>query len=79
MVKKILEEKIKKVLDEIRPSLESHGGNVEFVSFDEKSGNVNLKLQGVCSHCPMSHITLKMGIENELKEKIKEVTKVEAV
>jgi len=79
MTKKLLEEKIKKVLNKIRPSLKTDGGDVKFISFNEKTGIVNVKLQGVCNHCPMSYITLKIGIENELKSKIKEVKKVESV
>lgn len=72
-------EKIEKILDKIRPSLQMDGGNVEFVSFDEKSGQVKIKLQGTCAHCPISDFTLKNLIEQELKNAIPEINSVEAV
>jgi Fe-S cluster biogenesis protein NfuA len=74
-----MKEQIKKVLDEIRPTLQADGGNVELVDVDEKRGIVKLKLQGACGHCPMAEMTLKGGIERVLKEKVKGVTEVEAV
>ena len=72
-----MEEKIKTVLDKIRPSLQADGGDVEFVSY--ANGIVNVRLQGSCHGCPMSQMTLKMGIERLLKEEIPEVQSVESV
>lgn len=72
-------EKIEKILDKIRPALQMDGGNVELVSFDEKSGQVKIKLQGACAHCPISDFTLKNLIEQELKNAMPEINSVEAV
>ena len=73
----IVEKKVKKALDEIRPNLQADGGDVAFVGFE--NGTVKVRLQGHCSGCPMSMITLKQGIENYLRKKVPEVTKVENV
>ncbi|MDR2397743.1 MAG: NifU family protein [Spirochaetaceae bacterium] len=71
----MLEDKIKTVLDTVRPSLQADGGDVEFVSVAD-DGTVSLKLTGACGGCPMAQMTLKMGIENHLKKEIPEVTSV---
>ncbi|BDC98203.1 NifU family protein [Persicobacter psychrovividus] len=73
-----IEGKIKMILDEyIRPAVESDGGAISFHSFE--NGVVKVLLQGACSGCPSSTITLKQGIENLLKHQIPEVQTVEAV
>lgn len=74
-----MKDKIKKQLEEVRPALQSHGGDVEFVDFDEKTGTVSVRLVGVCSGCPMAEQTLHHGIEEVLKEKIPEIKNVIAV
>lgn len=74
----MLKEKVEKVLAEIRPMLEADGGNVELVDVTDK-GVVKLRLSGACGCCPMSTYTLKMGIEQKLKEEIPEVVCVEQV
>jgi Fe-S cluster biogenesis protein NfuA len=71
-------EKVKDVLDEIRPMLKADGGDVELVEVTP-DGSVKLKLLGACGHCPMSIMTLKMGIEKRLKEKVPEIREVIAV
>lgn len=69
---------IKNVLDEyIKPAVESDGGAIAFQSFEE--GTVRVVLQGSCSGCPSSTLTLKAGIENLLKRMVPEVEYVEAV
>jgi Fe-S cluster biogenesis protein NfuA len=73
-----MEEKIKAVLDEIRPALQRDGGDLEFIGVDEK-GNVKIKLLGACHGCPFSTMTTKNGIERLLKQSVPEVTTVEAV
>ena len=66
------------ILDEyIRPAVASDGGNIQFESYDEKSKTVNVILQGACSGCPSSTMTLKSGIETMLKEMIP--NKIESV
>ena len=69
-------EDIKKALDKVRPMLQSDGGDVEFVSWDEKTGTVQVQLMGMCVGCPMSQVTLKQGIEAEIKKAIPEVKEV---
>ncbi len=71
-------EKVKEVIDEIRPYLKADGGDAELVEVTEE-GVVKLRLLGACGHCPMSMMTLKMGIEKRLKERIPEVKEVMAV
>jgi Fe-S cluster biogenesis protein NfuA len=70
-------QKIKIMLDEyIRPAVEQDGGAIHFKSFED--GKVTVSLQGSCSGCPSSTVTLKAGIENLLKRMIPEVTEVVA-
>ena len=74
-----MESKIKSVLEKIRPSLQMDGGDVHFIDFDEKLGILKVELIGHCAHCPMSSITLKQGIEAEIKRVVKEVKEVIAI
>ena len=69
-------EKVEKALDKIRPALMADGGNVELVEVRE--GVVKVRLTGACGGCPMSQMTLKMGIERHLKKEIPEVKEVVA-
>lgn len=72
-------QKIKSLLEEyIRPAVEQDGGAINFSSFDEEKGLVKVQLQGSCSGCPSSTVTLKAGIENLLKRMIPEVKEVVA-
>ncbi len=68
-------EEVQKVLETIRPMLQGDGGDVELVEVTA-DGVVKVKLVGACGHCPMSTMTLKMGIERTLKEKVPGVTEV---
>lgn len=72
-----MKEQIKKVLDEIRPSLQADGGDVELVAVD--GGVVRVRLQGACAGCPMAQVTLKNGIERYLKSRVGGVESVEKV
>jgi len=68
-------EKIKSLIDQyVKPAVEMDGGNIEFKSFDK--GIVTVVLQGSCSGCPSSTVTLKSGIEGMLKRMVPEVTEV---
>lgn len=67
------------VLETVRPALQADGGDVELVDVDAEQGVVQVRLQGACSSCPMAQMTLKMGIENQLKAKIPQVKEVVAV
>lgn len=72
-----MKEKVEEALNKVRPALMADGGNVELV--DVQDGVVKVKLTGACSGCPMSQMTLKMGIERLLKKEIPEVKEVVAV
>ncbi|HEY6873090.1 MAG TPA: NifU family protein [Geobacteraceae bacterium] len=71
-------EEVKKVLELIRPALQADGGDVELVEVTG-DGVVKVKLVGACGHCPMSTMTLKMGIEKTLKDKVPGVKEVVSV
>ncbi len=73
-----MKEKVEKVLEEIRPALQADGGSVELVEVTD-GGVVKVRLTGACGTCPMSTYTLKMGIEQRLKEAVPEVKSVEQV
>lgn len=68
-------EEVQKALDLVRPALQADGGDVELVEVSE-DGVVKVKLKGACGSCPMSTMTLKMGIERTLKDKVPGVTEV---
>jgi len=72
-----MKEKIQEALDKIRPSLQADGGDVELV--DVEDGIVKVRLKGACAGCPMSQMTLKMGIEARLREEFPDIQSVEAV
>ena len=73
-----MNEKVQSALDKIRPALQRDGGDVELVEVTE-DGIVKVRLQGACGGCPMSQMTLKMGIEKVVKEAVPEIKSVEAV
>ena len=73
----MVKEKVAEVLDQVRPALQADGGDVELV--DVEGGVVKVRLKGACAGCPMSQMTLKMGIEAHLKKLIPEVERVEAL
>jgi Fe-S cluster biogenesis protein NfuA len=70
-----LEENVRVTLDTIRPQLQADGGDMELVSVGD-DGKVFLRLTGACNGCPMSAMTLKMGVERTLKQEIPAVTEV---
>jgi Fe-S cluster biogenesis protein NfuA len=72
-------DRVEKALDLIRPALQNDGGNVELVDVDEAEGIVKLKLVGACGSCPMSQMTLRMGVERVLRDQIPEIKEVVAV
>ena len=72
-----MREQVEKVLGKIRPMLQADGGDVELVDVDD--GIVKVRLQGACAGCPGAQMTLKMGVERQLREEIPEVKSVEAV
>jgi len=74
----MIKEKVEMALNKVRPSLQADGGDVQLVDVDDQ-GVVKVKLTGACGGCPMSQMTLKMGIEKVLKKNVPEVTRVESV
>ena len=75
---KTFKDKVSEVIDSIRPALQNHGGDIELVGTDEQN-NVNVRLQGACQGCPGATMTMKMGIERILKQRVPEVKQVVAV
>lgn len=73
-----MKEKIKTALNKIRPALQADGGDVELVEVTS-DGVVKVRLTGACGGCPMSQMTLKMGIEKRIKEEVVEVKEVVSV
>ena len=71
-------ERVSKVIDRIRPAVQADGGDVEVVDVTE-GGVVRIRLHGACVGCPSSTMTLRMGIERNLRQHVPEVTSVEAV
>jgi len=72
-----MKEKVEKALEELRPQLQADGGNIQLV--DVQEGVVKVRLTGACAGCPMSQMTMQWGVEQFLKKKVPEITKVEAV
>ncbi len=69
---------VEKAINEVRPSLQADGGDVELVDVTPE-GVVKVKLTGACSGCPMSQMTLNLGIERYLKKQFPDLQKVESV
>ena len=74
-----MKQEVEEQLDVIRPALQNDGGDIELIDVDEETGVVKVKLVGACAGCPMSQMTLQMGVERLLKNKVPGVTKVENV
>lgn len=73
-----MKEKVEQALNKIRPALQADGGDVELVGVTE-DGIVKVRLRGACAGCPMSQMTLKAGIERQLKTDVPEIKEVIAV
>ena len=75
-IKNNLESKIKKAIEKVRPNLQADGGDIKFVGWYPETGIVQVSLVGMCAHCPMAQMTLKQGIEAEIKKVVPEVKEV---
>jgi Fe-S cluster biogenesis protein NfuA len=75
---KTLQDKVTEVIDSVRPMLQNDGGDIEFVELTADNA-VKVRLQGACCGCPGAQMTLKMGIERLLKERVPEVKEVISV
>ncbi len=73
-----MKEAVQKAIDQIRPNLQMDGGDVELIDVSE-DGVVKVKLLGACGGCPMSQMTLKMGIEKHLKKEVPQVKEVVSI
>jgi Fe-S cluster biogenesis protein NfuA len=73
-----MKEQVQKAIDSVRPSLQADGGDVELVDVSA-DGIVKVKLTGACRGCPMSQMTLKMGIEKVIKKMVPEIKEVLSV
>ena len=73
-----MKEKVQEVINEIRPNLQADGGDIDLIDVTDE-GIVKVKLRGACSGCPGAAMTLKMGVERILKQRIPEVTGIENV
>ncbi len=67
--------KVEEALKQVRPALQRDGGDIELVSVED-NGVVKVRLRGACRSCPMSTMTLKMGVEKHLKQQLPEVKEV---
>ncbi len=72
-----MKEQVEKALEQIRPSLQADGGDIELV--DVTDGVVQVRLKGACSGCPMSQMTMTQGVERIVKQMVPDVQRVEAV
>ncbi|MDD4357611.1 MAG: NifU family protein [Smithellaceae bacterium] len=73
-----MKEQVQKAIDKVRPGLQADGGDVELVDVSA-DGVVRVKLTGACHGCPMSQMTLKMGIEKVIKQQVPSVKEVVSV
>ena len=73
-----MKERVESALDKIRPMLQAEGGDVKLLEVTS-DGVVRVRLSGACGACPMSQMTLKMGIEKVIKEEVPEIKEVIAV
>ena len=73
-----VQERVGRVIERIRPAVQADGGDVELVEVND-AGSVSIRLHGACVGCPSSEMTLRLGIERNLKEHVPEVTEVQAV
>ncbi len=74
-----LNQRVAGIIEKIRPMIQADGGDIELVNIDEPTGKVSIRFQGACKSCPMSAMTLKMGVEKHVKEAVPEVSEVIAV
>jgi Fe-S cluster biogenesis protein NfuA len=78
MEKLVIENKVRNVIDQIKPYLQQDGGDIEFVELTDDL-TVNVNLLGACGSCPFSTMTLKNGVEQAVKKAIPEIKSVEAI
>jgi Fe-S cluster biogenesis protein NfuA len=70
-----LRDRVASVIEEIRPFIQRDGGDIELVDVSD-AGEVRVRLQGACVSCPMSQMTMSMGVERRVRQQVPEVTQV---
>ncbi len=78
MENNLLEEKVKSIIEQIRPFLQQDGGDIEFVELTSDN-IVKVRLQGACGSCPHAKMTLKQGVERTIQEHLPEIKAVEDI
>ena len=76
-MEKTLRDRVEKALEDVRPQLQTDGGDIELVEIENDV--VKVRMKGACAGCPMSTMTLQWGVEQFLKKKIPEISRVEAI
>lgn len=76
-MKQSIKEQVEKAIEEVRPNLQADGGDIELV--DVENGIAKVRLKGACAGCPMSTMTVKMGVESFLRKKVPQIVRVETV
>lgn len=71
-----MRDRVEAALDVIRPALQADGGNVELIDVDEENGIARVRLVGACAGCPSAQITLAMGVEKAIKDRVPEIKEV---
>ena len=74
-----VKDRVAKVLEKIRPYLQSDGGDISLISVNETSGVVEVSLRGACGNCPSSQMTLKGGVERMIRAEVPEIKQVVAI
>lgn len=74
-----LRDRVQQALDKVRPGLMADGGDAELIDVDSESGVATIRMVGACGGCPMSTMTLKMGIERTIRASVPEIKEVVAV
>jgi Fe-S cluster biogenesis protein NfuA len=76
--KELLTQKVKNIIEQVRPYLQQDGGDINFVEVTDDM-IVNVELTGACGSCPYSTMTLKNGVENTIRKALPEIKSVEAI
>ena len=74
-----IQERVEKVLEKIRPYIQSDGGDISLVEIQEAEGIVKVSLHGACGSCPSSTATLKGGVERMVRQEVPEIHEVVAI
>jgi len=72
-------DRILAAIEEVRPAIRMDGGDIEVVNFEDETGTVIIKLKGACRSCPMSEMTLQLGVERVLRELVPEVQRIDSI